>query len=81
MGAQLDTMVMEPFAIPAAPKPATKRPTMSIADETAAPQSAEPTSKMAKNTRNAHCSCQIMLGEEEITDCKNRAGPLTLVLK
>lgn len=54
-GAQLDTMVMEPLAMPAAPRPATKRPTMSMGEETAAPQSTDPTSNMAKNTRNAHC--------------------------
>lgn len=81
MGAQLDTMVMEPLAIPAAPKPATKRPTMSMADETAAPQRAEPTSNTAKNTRNDHYSCQMMLGEKRNTSCKAHSVPLTLVLK
>lgn len=52
--AQLDTMVIEPLAMPAAPRPAMSRPAMNIAEETAAPHRTDPTSKMAKKTKNAH---------------------------
>lgn len=43
-----------PFVRPDAPMPATTRPTISIEDVCAAPQSADPTSKTAKKTRNVH---------------------------
>jgi hypothetical protein len=46
---------MAPLIMPAAPNPATARPTMSMADETAAPQRTEPISKMPKKTKNDHC--------------------------
>lgn len=54
-GAQLETMVMAPLMIPAAPKPATARPTINIAEETAAPQSKDPSSNIPKKNRNDHC--------------------------
>lgn len=40
--------------IPAAPKPAIARPTISIDEETAAPQSKEPSSKVPKKARKVH---------------------------
>lgn len=54
MGAQPEIMVMAPNIIPAAPKPATARPTINIAEETAAPQSTDPSSKIAKKAKKVH---------------------------
>lgn len=42
------TIKRAPDIIPAAPTPATKRPTISISDDVAAPEIAEPISKMKK---------------------------------
>jgi hypothetical protein len=42
------TIKRAPDMIPAAPTPATKRPTISISDDIAAPEMAEPISKMKK---------------------------------
>lgn len=47
-------MVMAPFWIPEVPSPATARPIMSIVDETATPQSNDPTRKMQKKVMNTH---------------------------
>jgi hypothetical protein len=46
---------MEPVNSPEEPKPAMPRPTINIVDDCAAPQRAEPSSKMKKNTRKVHC--------------------------
>lgn len=54
IGAQAETIVMAPLIIPAAPKPATARPTINMVEETAAPQSTDPSSKIAKKTKNDH---------------------------
>jgi hypothetical protein len=54
MGTAEDTMVTAPLFKPDAPMPATARPTISIADDCAAPQMTEPNSKMAKNVRKVH---------------------------
>lgn len=54
-GAQLEIMVMAPFIIPEAPKPATARPTINISDEIAAPQRMEPISKIPKKNKKDHC--------------------------
>ena len=43
-----------PVAMPEDPKPAIARPTMNMTDDWAAPQSADPTSKMRKKTRKHH---------------------------
>jgi hypothetical protein len=53
-GAQLEIMITTPLMIPAAPRPATTRPTISIFEETAAPQSTEPDSKTPKNVKKVH---------------------------
>jgi len=45
-------IVMAPLMMPAAPSPATARPTINMAEETAAPQRTEPTSKMKKKNKN-----------------------------
>ncbi len=45
---------MDPLIIPAAPRPATARPTVSIAEETATPHKSEPSSNTAKKARNDH---------------------------
>ena len=55
-GTQLERIVSAPVTIPDAPKPATARPTISIDEETAAPQSKEPSSKVPKKARNVHYS-------------------------
>lgn len=47
-------VVTAPLATPADPIPAMRRPTMNIADECAAPQIADPTSKITKKTRKVH---------------------------
>jgi hypothetical protein len=47
-------MFSPPFIMPDEPIPATARPTMSILDDVARPQTSEPTSKMAKNERKVH---------------------------
>lgn len=47
-------IVKAPFRIPELPIPATARPTISIIDELAMPQSNEPSSKMAKNVIKVH---------------------------
>lgn len=49
---------MAPVAIPAFPTPATKRPTMNMAEEVAAPQRIEPISNTAKKVRKARCAGQ-----------------------
>jgi hypothetical protein len=54
-GAQLDIIVIAPVMIPAAPSPATARPTINMSEEVAAPHSTDPSSKMPKKTRNVHC--------------------------
>jgi hypothetical protein len=51
LGTQLEIIVSAPIIIPAAPKPATARPTMNIDEEAAAPQSKEPSSKIPKKVR------------------------------
>ena len=43
-----------PFIRPEAPKPAMARPTMSMGDDWAAPQSVDPSSKIAKKVRKDH---------------------------
>lgn len=48
------TTVNAPLMMPDAPKPAMARPTINIADDWAAPQIAEPTSKMKKNAKKVH---------------------------
>jgi hypothetical protein len=53
-GAQLEMMVIAPFMMPAAPKPATARPMINMLDDTAVPQRTEPNSKIAKKTRKDH---------------------------
>jgi hypothetical protein len=45
-------MVSPPLTRPALPMPAMARPAMSMADDVAAPQTADPISKMAKKTKN-----------------------------
>jgi hypothetical protein len=40
--------------MPAAPKPAIKRPTMNMGDDIAAPQTMEPISNTAKKARKVH---------------------------
>lgn len=47
-------MVRTPFISPEAPKPAMARPTMNMGDDCAAPQSAEPSSKVVKKTKKDH---------------------------
>lgn len=47
-GAQAEMIVKAPFCSPAVPMPATARPTMSIFEELATPQSNDPSSKMEK---------------------------------
>jgi hypothetical protein len=53
-GTELDTIVIAPLIRPDAPIPATARPIINITDDCAAPQSAEPNSKMAKKLMNDH---------------------------
>jgi hypothetical protein len=53
-GAQLETIVIAPLMMPAAPSPATARPRMSIVEDVAAAQSTDPISKRAKKKRNVH---------------------------
>jgi hypothetical protein len=48
-------IVIEPLANPADPTPAMTRPTMNIGDDWAAPQMADPSSKMIKHERKVHC--------------------------
>lgn len=48
-------IVRAPFIIPEVPIPATARPTMSIAEEFAAPQIREPISNTAKKAIKDHC--------------------------
>lgn len=62
-GAQLEMMMRAPLIIPAAPKPATARPTINMTEETAAPQSTEPSSKIAKKTRKVHCFSVVSKNE------------------
>ena len=47
-------VMMEPVEIPAAPIPATARPKMKTGELGAAPQIAEPISKIAMQVRNVH---------------------------
>lgn len=47
-------MVIAPFPMPEEPAPAMARPTISIADDCAAPHSKEPNRKTKKNTRKVH---------------------------
>lgn len=54
MGTELEMMMRAPLMMPAAPIPATARPTINMADEVAAPHKTEPTSKMRKKARNDH---------------------------
>lgn len=49
-----DRMVKMPFMRPEAPKPAMARPTISIDDDCAVPQSVDPNSKTVKKARNDH---------------------------
>jgi hypothetical protein len=53
-GRRPEMIVIAPIMIPAAPKPATARPTINIDEETAAPQSTEPSSNIPKNVRYVH---------------------------
>lgn len=53
-GRMAEVMVKAPFVRPEAPSPAMARPTISMTDDCAAPQSAEPTSKMAKKAKKDH---------------------------
>ena len=53
-GAQLDTIVMAPLIIPAAPRPAMARPIISIKEEFANPHSSDPSSKTPKKKRKVH---------------------------
>lgn len=55
LGTQLEMIVSAPIVIPAAPKPATARPTINIDEEVAAPQSKEPSSKIPKKAIKVHC--------------------------
>ena len=48
--------MIDPLIIPAAPRPAMARPTVSIAEETATPHRSEPSSNTAKKARNDHYS-------------------------
>lgn len=47
-------IVYPPFIRPEAPNPAIARPMISMLEEVAAPQTADPTSKTAKKLNNAH---------------------------
>lgn len=47
-------VVTAPLATPADPTPAITRPMMNMAEECAAPHTADPTSKMTKKTRKVH---------------------------
>jgi hypothetical protein len=47
-------VVIAPFATPADPTPATTRPMMNMIEEWAAPQMADPISKITKKARNVH---------------------------
>lgn len=69
-------IVIEPVAMPAAPKPATNRPTMNMGDETAAPQMIEPNSKMAKKAKKVH-----YYSKNEARDMRDAHAIRTLVLK
>lgn len=53
-GKTAEIMVIAPFERPEDPKPAMARPTMNMADDWAAPQSADPISKMRKKARKDH---------------------------
>jgi hypothetical protein len=54
IGTELEMMMRAPLMMPAAPIPAIARPTMSMAEETAAPHRTEPISKMRKNRRKEY---------------------------
>ncbi len=47
-------IVKMPFISPEAPRPAIARPTISMTEDCAAPQSAEPSSKVVKKTIKDH---------------------------
>ena len=53
-GADRAMMVIAPFIKPDDPRPATARPTMSMFDDVATPQSREPSSKMNRKIKNTH---------------------------
>lgn len=46
--------------------PAIARPTISMYDESAAPQIADPSSKIVKKERNVHCMVSYMLGRRSM---------------
>jgi hypothetical protein len=52
---EFDKIVRAPFISPAAPIPATARPTINIFELTETPQRSDPTSKMPTKVRNVHC--------------------------
>lgn len=52
MGTEQEMMISAPLMIPAAPTPAIARPTINMVEDTAAPQRADPSSKMRKKARN-----------------------------
>ncbi len=58
-GTEADTMVKAPLIRADAPIPETARPTISMADDCAAPQMTDPNSKKAKNAMNDHCVAQL----------------------
>lgn len=53
------TSVRVPFVRPEAPSPAMARPIMSMVDEEAAPQMAEPTSNTARKARYVHFAREL----------------------
>lgn len=55
VGRTAEIVVTAPLATPADPAPAITRPMMNMGDDWAAPQIAEPTSKIKKKTRKLHC--------------------------
>ena len=54
-GAPAAMIVIAPFITPEAPDPAIARPTMNMFEFVARPQIREPSSKVARKTRNIYC--------------------------
>jgi hypothetical protein len=60
-GSTAEMIVSAPFEMPEDPTPAMARPTMNMAEDWAAPHSAEPISKMMKKIRNDHWEHSVRL--------------------
>ncbi len=80
-GRHAPKMVNPPFSKPEAPKPETARAIINILEDIATAHRRDPSSKVKRNIRKAHCEKQTVLLAQYTRQESGNARILTLILK